>query len=132
LREAGVGVVVGTCPDLGSVLPIAQPLRSVARMFSLRLARAQRLEVERSGGLPVSLADLLSPEFLARPGEYFSSDRFHPSATGYEAAAAVLLAPLCAAAGVWHGGPLPSLSLRSAAVEARRPTSRVVAWLNRR
>ncbi|TWP48641.1 SGNH/GDSL hydrolase family protein [Lentzea tibetensis] len=132
LHEAGIGVVVGTCPDLGSVLPIAQPLRSVARGLSLRLARVQRMAVAHAGGVPVALADLLSPEFLARPGDYFSADRFHPSSTGYEAAAAVLLAPLCAVAGVWHGGPLPRRPSRSAAAEARRPTSRVVAWLNRR
>lgn len=131
LRLAGIGVVVGTCPDLGAIRPIAQPLRSVARSWSLKLARAQKLAVEQVGGVAVPLADLLSPEFLARPGELFSADRFHPNAAGYDAAAAVLLAPLCSVAGVWHGGPLPERSLKSAFVEARRPTSRVVAWLNK-
>ncbi|GLZ35532.1 hypothetical protein Lesp02_77190 [Lentzea sp. NBRC 105346] len=100
LRAAGAGVVVATCPDLGSVLPIAQPLRTVARQYSLRLARAQRAEVFKAGGTPVGLAELLSPEFVARPADYFSRDRFHPSAVGYAAAVAVLLAPVCAAAGV--------------------------------
>jgi lysophospholipase L1-like esterase len=131
LTSAGVGVVVGTCPDLGAIRPIPQPLRSVARSWSLALARMQRGEVERAGAIPVALADLLSPEFLARPADLFSADRFHPNAIGYEAAAAVLLPALCSVAGVWIGGPLPALPTRSAAAEARRPTARAVAWLNR-
>jgi hypothetical protein len=43
----------------------------------------------------VSIAALLSPEFLARPHDLFSADRFHPNGAGYELAANVLLAPLC-------------------------------------
>lgn len=95
LRAAGVGVVVGTCPDLGTVRPIAEPLRSVARTWSRGLARAQRIEVERAGGVAVPLGDLLAAEFHARRVDYFSRDQFHPSAAGYEAATSVLLAPLC-------------------------------------
>lgn len=95
LRAAGVGVVVGTCPDLGTVRPIPEPARSVAREWSRRLARAQRVEVERAGGVPVALGDLLAAEFRARHVDYFSRDRFHPSAAGYEAATSILLAPLC-------------------------------------
>ena len=101
LRAAGVAVVTGTCPDLGAIQPIPQPLRAIARAWSLLLARAQRVAVERAGCVAVSLAALLSPEFFARPNDLFSPDRFHPNAAGYEAAAAVLLAPVCAAAGVW-------------------------------
>jgi hypothetical protein len=40
---------------------------------------------------------LLAPEFRSRPHELFSADRFHPNGKGYEYAADVLLAPLCAA-----------------------------------
>ncbi|WP_248782375.1 SGNH/GDSL hydrolase family protein [Saccharothrix syringae] len=94
LRAAGVGVVVGTCPDLGTVRPIAEPLRSVARGWSSRLARAQRVEVERAGGTAVAMGEVLAPEFTRR-ADYFSRDRFHPSAVGYEAATSILLAPLC-------------------------------------
>lgn len=101
LRAAGSAVVMGTCPDLGAVRPIPQPLRAVARAWSLLLAKAQLAAVLRAGCAPVSLAELLSPEFFARPDDLFSPDRFHPNAAGYEAAAAVLLAPLCVAAGVW-------------------------------
>lgn len=132
LREAGTAVVVGTCPDLGAIRPIPQPLRSVARGWSLSLARAQRREVERMGGTAVAMADLLSPEFLTRATEFFSPDLFHPNGAGYEMAANVLLAPLCAAAGMWPGGPLPTPPRLAATAEARRPTARLVAWLNSR
>jgi lysophospholipase L1-like esterase len=126
-----VAVVVGTCPDLGAIRPIPQPLRSIARHWSLALGRAQRKAVEQAGGHPVPLADLLSPEFLARTKDFFSPDRFHPSAAGYEAATRLLLPVLCSALGAWQGGPLPKAPVRSQAAEARRPTSRLVALLNR-
>ncbi|MBB5153496.1 SGNH/GDSL hydrolase family protein [Saccharopolyspora phatthalungensis] len=132
LVEAGVTVVVGTCPDLGAIRPIPQPLRSIARHWSLALGRAQRRVVDAAGGRALPLADLLSPEFLARPGEFFSPDRYHPSAAGYEAATTILLPAMCAAIGEWEGGPLPPAPIRSEAAEARRPTSRIVARLNRR
>lgn len=131
LRELGTAVVVGTCPDLGAIRPIPQPLRSVARSWSLRLAREQREQVRAAGGHPVALADLLSPEFLTRPELFFSTDQFHPSAAGYEAAASVLLPALCSELGVWGGGPLAVPPVRSATAEARRPTARATAALNR-
>lgn len=131
LRGHGSAVVVGTCPDLGAVRPIPQPLRSVVRSWSLRLAQAQGTQVRVAGGHPVALADLLSPEFLTRPDLFFSTDQFHPSAAGYEAASAVLLPAVCAELGVWGGGPLVVPPLRSATAEARRPTARVTAALNR-
>lgn len=132
LTDAGVAVVVGTCPDLGTVRPIPQPLRWVARSWSLALSKAQRRIVEAAGGHAVPLADLLAPEFLTRPVELFSRDRFHPSAAGYRAATELLLPTLCDAIGEWAGGPVPSAPIRSATVEARRPTSRIVARLNLR
>lgn len=86
----GVGVVVGTCPDLGTIRPLSQPLRAFARRKSRALAREQTVAVVRAGGRSVSLGDLLGPLFMTRL-ELFSEDRFHPSAAGYaEAAAAVL------------------------------------------
>ena len=104
LREAGAEVVVGTCPDLGTLEPVAQPLRSVARRLSRQLAAAQTIAVVGAGGRTVSLGDVLGPEFAARPGEMFSADRFHPSATGYARMASVMLPSLCAALGVWPEG----------------------------
>ena len=99
LMAAGTTVVVGTCPDLGAVLPIPQPLREIARRFSLTLARAQQRELHRIGATAVPIADLVSPLFLARPHELFSADRFHPNGVGYALAAGVLLPALCT--GAW-------------------------------
>lgn len=130
LVSADVAVVVGTCPDLGAIRPIPQPLRSLASRWSLALGRAQRTAVETAGGYAVPLADLLSPEFLTRPGEFFSTDRFHPSAAGYEAATTLLLPVMCTALGRWRGGPVPTAPTRSSAAEARRPTNRIVQRIN--
>jgi hypothetical protein len=107
LREAGAEVVVGTCPDLGTIEPIAQPLRWVARRISRELAAAQTIAVVEAGGRTVSLGDLLGAEFAARPGEMFSADGFHPSAAGYARAAAALLPSVCAALGVLPEGAAP-------------------------
>lgn len=96
LRGGGVEVVIGTCPDLGVVRPIPQPLRGFAHTWSVTLARMQRAAVLRSGGYAVPLADLLASEFGSRE-DFWSADRFHPSGTGYEAAAAVLLPAVCTA-----------------------------------
>lgn len=100
LVAAGTSVVVGTCPDLGSVRPIPQPLRSLAQRWSLALGRAQARALVGSGAAVVPLT-LLSRHFATRPDELFSTDRFHPNGAGYALAAGVILAPLCAAAGLW-------------------------------
>jgi lysophospholipase L1-like esterase len=101
LRSGGAEVVVCTCPDLGTVEPIAQPLRYLARVWSRQLAAAQTIAVVEAGGRTVSLGDLLGPEFAAKPRVMFSADRFHPSAAGYEAAASTTLPSVCAALGLW-------------------------------
>lgn len=97
LRATGTTVIVATCPDLGTIRPIPQPLRAIAHTSSLTLARLQRDAVSRAGGLPVPLAELLAREFLAQPNILFSRDRYHPSTAGYGAACAVLLPALCSA-----------------------------------
>ena len=101
LRDAGAVIVVGTCPDLGVVQPVAQPLRTLARRWSRDLAAAQTVSVVEAGGHTVSLGDLLGPEFAQRPTEMFSPDRFHPSPAGYARVAAVLLPTLCSAMGLF-------------------------------
>lgn len=101
LRTAGCQIVVGTCPDLGSVEPVGQPLRWVARRLSRQLAAAQTIAVVELGGRTVSLGDLLGPEFAANPRELFGPDRYHPSAEGYATAAMAMLPTVCAALGVW-------------------------------
>jgi lysophospholipase L1-like esterase len=101
LREAGCLVVVGTCPDLGTVRPIAQPLRLFARFWSRRLAAAQTIVVVEAGGRSVSLGSILGPEFAAQPGTYFGPDQFHPSEAGYASIAAVMLPSLAAGLGLY-------------------------------
>jgi lysophospholipase L1-like esterase len=97
LCDAGVAVVVSTCPDLGTVEPIPHPLRWLARRASRRLAAAQTVAAVEAGARTVSLGSILGPEFAAAPTEMFSPDRFHPSAAGYAAAAAVVLPSVAAA-----------------------------------
>lgn len=97
LRGAGVAVVVGTCPDLGTIQPINPPLKQVARSWSRRLAAAQAIAVVEAGGRTVSLGSVLGPEFAAAPALLFGPDRFHPSAEGYQSLAGVLIPSVMAA-----------------------------------
>jgi lysophospholipase L1-like esterase len=91
LVEAGSKVMVGTCPDLGTVKPIPPPLKQVARSWSRRLAAAQSIATVEAGGVSVALASILGPDFEAAPAVLFGPDRFHPSAEGYRALAEVLV-----------------------------------------
>jgi lysophospholipase L1-like esterase len=97
LMGSGAKVVVGTCPDLGTIQPIAPPLRQVARSWSRRLAAAQTIAVIEEGGRTVSLGDVLGPEFAAAPALLFGPDQFHPSAEGYRRLADVLIPSVLAA-----------------------------------
>ncbi|MFE9930633.1 SGNH/GDSL hydrolase family protein [Streptomyces sp. NPDC005533] len=101
LRMAGAEVVVGTCPDLGTIEPVYQPLRWMARRVSRQLAAAQTIGVVALGARTVSMGDLLGPEFAANPREMFGPDSYHPSAEGYATAAMAVLPTLCAALGLW-------------------------------
>ncbi|MCT2592944.1 SGNH/GDSL hydrolase family protein [Streptomyces sp. N2-109] len=101
LRTAGCEVVVGTCPDLGTIEPVGQPLRWIARRLSRQLAAAQTIAVVEEGGRTVSVGDLLGPEFAANPQELFGPDNYHPSAEGYATAAMAMLPTLCATLALW-------------------------------
>ncbi|MBF6330815.1 SGNH/GDSL hydrolase family protein [Nocardia transvalensis] len=94
LHAAGSVVVVGTCPDLGTVAAIPQPLRTIVHGWSVRLARAQAAATLSAGGCPVPMGDLLGRDFRTTPEVLFSADGFHPSAAGYELAANHLLPAL--------------------------------------
>lgn len=100
LVELGTEVVVGTCPDLGSVRPIPQPLRALVERWSRDLAAAQTVAVVEAGGRTVSMGDLLGPTFRASPLEMFSEDGLHPSSAGYARAAAALLPSVVDALGM--------------------------------
>ena len=97
LRAAGTTVIVGTCPDLGTIRQIPQPLRAIAHTSSWALARLQHDAICAAGGLPVSLARLLARDFRSKPDILFGRDHFHPSTAGYETACSMLLPTLCSA-----------------------------------
>ncbi|MCW2678406.1 MAG: Lysophospholipase L1-like esterase [Modestobacter sp.] len=123
LVGAGCQVVVGTCPDLGTIRPIRQPLRLLARRWSRNLAAAQTIAVVAEGGRTVSLGSVLGPAF-ASDHTMFSSDEFHPSAAGYAAAAAVLLPSVADALGVWPAAADRGLRMRRDTV---RPVAQAAA-----
>lgn len=102
LRESGADVVVGTCPDLGALRPVPQPLRALAQRASRQLAAAQRAAALGLGAHVVSLADVVGPFFLAQPDEMFALDRFHPSSAGYRRTAKALLPAVLVALGHEH------------------------------
>ena len=91
LRLLGTAVVVGTCPDLGALRDVPQPLRSLGSRMSRQLAVAQQAAAIRSGAHAVVLARVVGPFFITNPDEMFSLDRFHPSALGYKHTARALL-----------------------------------------
>ena len=121
LQERGVQVVVGTCPDLGTVRPIPHPLRWVARRWSRSLAAAQMVASVEAGARAVALADLLGPEFAEHPERMFGPDQFHPSAEGYRAVADALVPSLVDALNRTPSraaGDATSLEVARAAAEA--------------
>ena len=100
LRQRGAAVVVGTCPDLGALRPVPQPLRALGSRASRQLAQAQEAAAVRNGAHAVSLAHVVGPFFITNPDEMFSLDRFHPSALGYKRTAKAMLPSVLAALGL--------------------------------
>jgi lysophospholipase L1-like esterase len=126
LRARGAEVVVGTCPDLGALRPVPQPLRALGSRASRQLAQAQGAAAVRVGAHTVSLAHVVGPFFITNPDEMFSLDRFHPSATGYKRTAKALLPSLLAALGVEEDVPFghrrPEGVVADPQPATRRPT----------
>lgn len=125
LRESGALVVVGTCPDLGRVKPLMQPLRTVAAFLSRRMAAAQAVAVVEHDGIAVTLGTLLAEEF-GRHAHLWSADRFHPSPAGYRRVADALLPSLLEGLGVEIAVSVPVSSTVqdvdvAAALAAREP-----------
>jgi lysophospholipase L1-like esterase len=100
LRSHGVEVVVCTCPDLGTIEPLAPPLKQVVRAWSRKLAAAQATVTLECGGRSVALASILTSEFASLSALLFGPDRFHPSAAGYARMASVVLPTVLAALGL--------------------------------
>ncbi|MFI5427397.1 SGNH/GDSL hydrolase family protein [Aeromicrobium sp. UC242_57] len=138
LVAADCEVVVGTTPDLGSVRPIKQPLRAVARQLSRSLARKQTIAVVEAGGRAVSLGGLLGNLFTEKRDIMFGVDRFHPSETGYANMVSVIIPAVAASLReksrtYEYAGYAPSntprdlMSVRDAAAEAvQNPGTEVV------
>ena len=99
LQAHGTEVVVGTCPDLGTLTAVPQPLRAVGGRASRQLAAEQREVATRLGAHAVSLADVVGPFFIAQPDAMFSIYRFHPSGAGYRRTAKALLPSVLASLG---------------------------------
>ncbi|MFT4264763.1 MAG: SGNH/GDSL hydrolase family protein [Nocardioides sp.] len=91
LRARGATVVVGTCPDLGAIRPLPDPLRSLAGRASRQLAVAQREAALDAGAHVVSLAEAVGPFFVTNPEDHFAIDQFHPSELGYRRTAEALV-----------------------------------------
>lgn len=96
LRDAGVEVVVGTCPDLGAVRAFAPPLRQLLGWHGRRIARAQAAAAHAAGGDVVDVATETGPVFRADAGA-LCHDGFHPSADGYRVWAHALYPAVAAA-----------------------------------
>jgi lysophospholipase L1-like esterase len=124
LVAADCAVIVGTCPDLGTVQPIMQPLRAVARRLSRALARQQTIAVVEAGGRAVSLADLLGTLFSEKRDLMFGADHFHPSETGYANMVSVLIPAITASlrqkerSHAFAGHPRDLVSVADAAAES--------------
>lgn len=97
LRARGSAVVVGTCPDLGTLHALPQPLRTLAGLMSRQLAAAQRQVAREQGAYAVDLSTVVGPFFVTQPDEMFAEDRFHPSGAGYRRTAKALLPSVLAA-----------------------------------
>ena len=97
LKRRGVAVVVGTCPDLGTIEPLIPPLKQYARFQSRRLAQAQAKAVLECNGRAVALGSVLADEFSSYSDLLFGPDRFHPSAAGYARMVAATLPTVMAA-----------------------------------
>ncbi|MDO7867757.1 SGNH/GDSL hydrolase family protein [Nocardioides jiangxiensis] len=99
LQGLGAEVVVGTCPDLGMLRAVPQPLRTLGSIASRQLASAQREAALALGARVVDLAQVAGPFFVTNPDEMFSVDRFHPSSLGYRRTAKAMLPSVVAAFG---------------------------------
>jgi lysophospholipase L1-like esterase len=104
LRDAGIAVVVGTCPDFGALRAFAPPLRQLLGWHGRRLAKLQGVAASGAGATVVDLAAQTGAVFRADAGT-LCHDGLHPSADGYRVWAHALLPAVEAAAGVRGGAP---------------------------
>lgn len=129
LRTAGSQVVVGTCPDLGTVEPLAPPLRQLAGRVSARYATQQAKAAGEAGAHVAPLGELLGKEFARDPKAMFGPDRFHPSARGYATGAYAMMPAVRRAAGIGPAtkAPTPAPSRLHLTENLRHAGSRLAA-----
>src|SRR5262249_38787459 len=82
LRDAGIAVVVGTCPDFGAFRAFGPPLRQLLGWQGRRLARLQAIAAGAAGAGVVDLGAPTGAGVPAGAGT-LCHDRVHPSAGGY-------------------------------------------------
>jgi lysophospholipase L1-like esterase len=99
LRDAGIAVVVGTCPDFGALRAFAPPLRQVFAWHGRRLAKLQGSVAGAAGAIVVDLGTQTGAVFRADAGT-LCHDGLHPSADGYRVWAHALLPAVEQAAAV--------------------------------
>jgi lysophospholipase L1-like esterase len=98
LTRAGIAVVVGTCPDMGSATAFPRPLRELVAWEGRRVGAASREAAAAAGAAVVDIGAETGPAFRRDPATYLSTDEFHPSADGYALWAAALAPAVRAAA----------------------------------
>lgn len=87
-REGGYRVIVLTCPNLGSLPGIPQPLRTQLRRSSRVLAGSQWMLAVSAGALPMSLNTVLSG---TTKQSLIRTDGRYPTALGYAQLAAAVI-----------------------------------------
>jgi lysophospholipase L1-like esterase len=107
LTSHGVKVVVGTCPDLGTIEPLRPPLKQIAAVWSRKLAAAQATVVVEADAHAVAIGSVLADEFASFSELLFGPDRFHPSAAGYARMSAAVLPTVLAALGLTPEDEVP-------------------------
>jgi lysophospholipase L1-like esterase len=99
LRDAGIAVVVGTCPDFGALRAFPPPLRQVLAWHGRRLAKLQAVAAGAADAIVVDLGAQTAAVFRADAGT-LCHDGLHPSADGYRVWAHALLPAVEQAAAV--------------------------------
>lgn len=82
LRQAGLEVVIATCPDLGAAQCISRPLRTLWGWRSARIAKVQAGAAQDAGATAVNLVSELGTLFRA-DHSLICADGFYPSVDGY-------------------------------------------------
>jgi lysophospholipase L1-like esterase len=97
LRSRGTDVVAVPAPDMSTVPFVPPAFRPLVRAACAQLQQRQAAVVEAAGGSVARVAAEVAGAFAADPA-MFSTDRFHPSSSGYARIAAALTPSVLAAA----------------------------------